>query len=117
MLYFTRDASGKITTYVGSIDASGKESIISPTGVHSTVLGTWKSQATGISYPSGWQLEVHDSQLQVSLTITPLLKNQELVVTQSTGDIYWEGAVSIEGQSNGQSVSGEGYVELTGYVN
>src|SRR5213079_441571 len=56
MLYFTRDASGKITTYVGSIDASGKESIISPTGVHSTVLGTWKSQATGISYPSGWQL-------------------------------------------------------------
>ena len=51
-----------------------------------------------------------------SLTLKPLLKNQELVVTESTGNTYWEGAVAIEGQSNGQSVNGQGYVELTGYT-
>ncbi|TMD99621.1 MAG: lipocalin family protein, partial [Chloroflexi bacterium] len=43
-------------------------------------------------------------------------KDQELVVYQSTGNSYWEGAVSIQGQSAGQVVQGEGYVELTGYT-
>jgi predicted secreted hydrolase len=115
MLYFIRDASGKIVSYVGYIDPSGKDIIVSPASLHSKVIGTWKSQTTGITYPSGWQLDVSDPQLQASLTLRPLLQNQELVVTQSTGNIYWEGAVDIEGQSNGQVVSGQGYVELTGY--
>lgn len=35
---------------------------------------------------------------------------------QSTGNRYWEGAVSILGWSAGQAVQGEGYVELTGYI-
>jgi predicted secreted hydrolase len=112
MLYFLRDASGKIISYMSYTDPSGKNNIISPTLVHSTVLGTWKSQTTGISYASGWRLDVNDPQLQASLTLKTLLNNQELVVTESTGSIYWEGAVAIEGQSNGQAVNGQGYVEL-----
>jgi predicted secreted hydrolase len=44
------------------------------------------------------------------------LKDQELVVYQSTGISYWEGAVSIQGQVQGHTVGGEGYVELTGYT-
>ncbi|MDQ6644197.1 MAG: lipocalin family protein [Chloroflexota bacterium] len=43
------------------------------------------------------------------------MQNQELVVYQSTGNAYWEGAVTIHGQSAGIQVQGEGYVELTGY--
>jgi predicted secreted hydrolase len=117
MLYFIRDASGKIlSTYIGYIDPSGKDSMIPPTSLHSSVLGTWTSPTTGITYPSGWQLDVNDPQLHASLTLQPLLKNQELVVTQSTGNVYWEGAVAIQGQSNGQAVTGQGYVELTGYT-
>jgi predicted secreted hydrolase len=58
-------------------------------------------------------LDVHDPQWQASLTLKPLLQNQELVVKESTGNIYWEGAVAIEGESNGQVVNGQGYVELT----
>ena len=61
-------------------------------------------------------MDVNDSQLYASLTLIPLLKNQELVTLQSTGNVYWEGAVAVEGQSNGQAVSGQGYVELTGYA-
>lgn len=34
----------------------------------------------------------------------------------STGVIYWEGSVSIEGTRAGQPVVGQGYVELTGYA-
>ncbi len=70
----------------------------------------------GATYPSGWHLAVNDPQLQVSLMLTPQLKDQELVVYQSTGNSYWEGAVSIQGRSAGQVVQGEGYVELTGYA-
>jgi predicted secreted hydrolase len=47
----------------------------------------------------------------------PELKDQELVAYQSTGNSYWEGAVTIQGQSAGTAVNGEGYVELTGYAN
>lgn len=112
MLYFIRDTSGKITTYGSYCDPRGKARIVSPASVHTTALGTWKSQTTGITYSSGWQLDVNDSQLQASLTLQPLLHDQELVVTQSTGNVYWEGAVAVEGQANGQAVSGQGYVEL-----
>jgi predicted secreted hydrolase len=116
MVYFIRDASGKITSYVGYVASNGENIVISPTSVNMTVLGAWQSPTTGITYPEGWQLDVNDSQLYASLTLIPLLKNQELVTLQSTGNVYWEGAVAIEGQSNGQAVSGQGYVELTGYA-
>jgi predicted secreted hydrolase len=127
MLCFIHDPDGKITSYIGYIDPSGQDIIIPPTSLRTRrdsgsplsacpcpiPTDTWKSQATGITYPSGWQLDVDDPQLHVSLTLKPLLKNQELVVTESTGNIYWEGAIAIEGQSNGQPVNGQGYVELT----
>lgn len=116
MLYFIRDATGKvISTYVGYIDANAKDTLIPGSAVQSTVLGTWTSPKTGATYPSGWRLAIKDPHLQASLTVTPLLKDQELVVLQSTGNTYWEGAVSVQGQSGDQALSGEGYVELTGY--
>jgi predicted secreted hydrolase len=48
----------------------------------------------------------------IDLKITPLIKDQEL----NFAFTYWEGAVLIEGVVNGISVSGSGYVELTGYA-
>jgi len=66
------------------------------------VLDYWKSLVTGVNYPSGWQLKVNDPQFQVLLTLTPELKDQELVVYQSTGNSYWEGAVSILGTVQGK---------------
>ncbi|MEO7003500.1 MAG: lipocalin family protein [Ktedonobacterales bacterium] len=50
------------------------------------------------------------------MAMTPLLRDQELVTARSTSVAYWEGAVNIQGQANGATVSGEGYVELTGYA-
>jgi predicted secreted hydrolase len=29
---------------------------------------------------------------------------------------YWEGAVRVEGERDGRPVSGQGFVELTGYA-
>jgi predicted secreted hydrolase len=93
----------------------GQEILLPPQAVRVQVLGTWRSPATGITYPSGWQVRVNDSRLQATLTLQPELKDQELVVYQSTGNTYWEGAVRISGQEAGIALGGEGYVELTGY--
>ena len=47
----------------------------------------------------------------LDLTITPYLADQELPLTT----VYWEGAVKIAGSAAGTPISGNGYVELTGY--
>lgn len=116
MLYLIRDASGNIiSTYAGYILPDGQEPVLSSQSLHVQVLGHWRSPATGVNYPSGWSIQIRDARLQATLTLQPELKDQELVVYQSTGNSYWEGAVRISGQSAGHPVSGQGYVELTGY--
>lgn len=72
-------------------------------------LDSWRSTATGASYPSRWRLEVPSAEL--SLVIEPLLADQELRLSV----LYWEGAVRFEGHRAGRRVAGRGYVELTGY--
>jgi len=52
----------------------------------------------------------------LDLTITPNLADQEMQSSLSTGVIYWEGSVSIEGTRAGQPIVGQDFVELTGYV-
>lgn len=117
MIYLIRDASAKvISTYIGYIDVNGQDYLPPASTLEVKVLGYWRSPTTGANYPSGWDLRVNDPRVQVSLVLTPELKNQELVVYQSTGNSYWEGAVSISGQAAGMAVQGEGYVELTGYA-
>lgn len=117
MIYVIRDANGKpLSTYVGYIDAQGHDTLLPASALHVTVLGHWLSPATGANYPSRWRIEINSPQIRSTLTLTPELKDQELIVYQSTGNTYWEGAVRISGQSVGHAVQGEGYVELTGYA-
>ncbi len=78
-----------------------------------TPTGSWRSPTTGTEYPSGWSVELPAASL--SVTVTPDVPDQELDTTRSTGQIYWEGQVSVKGTRNGQPIDGLGYVELTGY--
>ncbi len=48
----------------------------------------------------------------VEYALDPLLDDQELDSSASTGAIYWEGAVRASG-AGGEA--GRGYLELTGY--
>jgi len=76
--------------------------------------GTWKSPRTGARYPSGWRVRVPGESLE--LTLAPTVAGQELVVESMRGLAYWEGRVRVSGTSRGRPISGEGYVELTGYA-
>jgi predicted secreted hydrolase len=116
MVYVIRNASGQISSLYGDyLNTEGKVTQLPSNTLSVKALNHWISPLTAINYPSGWQIRVNDPHLQLSLTLQPELKNQELVALQSTGNIYWEGAVGIQGQEAGHAVQGQGYVELTGY--
>jgi len=82
-------------------------------GVEIETTGRWSSPRSGATYPSGWRLRLPDQGLDLALE--PVLRDQELNTTSSTGVSYWEGEVRVFGSRAGAPVSGEGYVELTGY--
>jgi predicted secreted hydrolase len=79
-----------------------------------TPLDTWTSDRTGATYPSGWQVSVPGEQLE--MTLTPTVLDQELDTRPTTGVIYWEGSQHVEATRAGIPLSGEAYVELTGYA-
>src|SRR5487761_2174981 len=83
MLYVIRDAQKRpIATFGTAVAADGSASEIPPTQITSQATGSWTRPPTGGVYPSGWKLSLPAQ--QVSLTLTPLLRDQELVTTQST---------------------------------
>jgi predicted secreted hydrolase len=77
-------------------------------------LEQWTSLASGTKYPSRWRVVVPS--LSLDVTLRPLLDDQELVTSQSTQVTYWEGAVEASGTQQGKPITGQGYVELTGYA-
>jgi predicted secreted hydrolase len=77
--------------------------------VEITVIDTWASPGGG-RYPARWQLRVPG--LGLAVTVTPVMENQELFTTVR----YWEGAVDTVGTRDDATVTGRGYVELTGYA-
>lgn len=74
----------------------------------------WTSPDSKARYPSEWVLHVPSVQLRAH--VKPVLANQELRTSTSTQVTYWEGAVDVTGEHQGNSMSGNGYVELTGYT-
>ncbi len=115
MLYIIRDSNKRPVATVGTyVDANGDFRPIPAGDIQARAVSTWTSPHTGAVYPSGWKVEIVGQHL--SLTLTPQLLDQELLTTASTGNAYWEGAVSISGTVGSQAISGVGYVELTGYA-
>ena len=112
MLYFLRDARGNPGQPYGTLIApDGAATVLPASAFSETALGSWRSPADGITYPSGWQVKAGDA----TLTLTPTVKDQELRTGETTGITYWEGDVIIAGSKAGRPVSGQGYVELVGY--
>lgn len=116
MIYQLRRADGSLDRASSGtiVYPDGRTRLLSPGDVDVTVLAHWTSPVSGARYPAGWK--VASSLLQLDIDVTPLLADQELVTRRSTQVTYWEGAVQISGTVRGQAVTGQGYVELTGYA-
>ena len=115
MLFRIRHKDGSIDPYSAGtfIDSRGAathlskdEFVMEPTGT------SWTSRATRAVYPVQWKILL--PRLGLALECTTLLPSQELT---SSGFVpaYWEGAVTLTGKRNGLSISGVGYLEMTGY--
>ena len=76
-------------------------------------LESWTSPATGARYPIHWHVGI--DQMNVQLDVRAVIKEHELVSATSTTIDYWEGPVSISGSMQGETVTGNGHVELVGY--
>lgn len=87
---------------------NGQMRVVAPKDVVFTPLRRWRSDRTGVTYPTAWRLRVGE----LDLELQPLLQDQENDTRATTGAIYWEGAVTAESQ--GRAI-GRGYLELTGY--
>jgi predicted secreted hydrolase len=96
------------------INADGMSRPIANAEINVEVLDTWKSRQSKARYPARWRLQI--APLSIDVKITSNLPDQEMRTLGSTGVIYWEGSVSIEGIKDKLPVKGEGYVELTGYA-
>lgn len=107
MYYQLREADGRTSPFVGGSLLLPDDTVVilGPGNVELTVVDTWRSPRSGAVYPSGWQLRI--PRYGIDLAITPAMRDQELPVSV----VYWEGAVDVQG-----SMSGRGYVELTGYA-
>jgi predicted secreted hydrolase len=92
------------------VSGDGSTRRLPASGVSLRVLDHWTSRETGARYPSRWRLGVADESLD--LLVVPRVADQEM----RTSFTYWEGAVAVSGTASGHPVSGQGYVELTGYA-
>jgi predicted secreted hydrolase len=68
---------------------------------------SWTSPRTGVAYPVAMTVTVGARRWDLE----PLMDDQELDASASTGTLYWEGAVRVAGAPGGR-----GYLELTGYA-
>lgn len=91
------------------VDQKSTKTPIEAEDIEIKILEYWISPETRIKYPSEWQITISKEKLK--LNIKAKINNQEHLFSYS----YWEGAVIIKGNHKDKLVSGEGYVELTGY--
>jgi predicted secreted hydrolase len=112
MFFQIRNKGGSIEPLSGGtlIEADGTARHLTRDQVVLQTLETWTSSSGG-NYPARWNLAIPSE--KIDLTIKPFMADQEMRVSI----VYWEGAVQVEGRSNGTPLRGSGYVELTGYTN
>jgi predicted secreted hydrolase len=116
MLYRIRGRGGAATSFSSGtfVSAAGESRAISWNDVDFRETASWKSPRSGARYPARWTLGI--APLALSVTVTPLLPDQELVTERSTGVTYWEGACRVAATRAGRPVAGRAYTELTGYA-
>lgn len=100
---------GKLWAHAALRDAAGRVTTFSPDEVSFVPVRSWRSPRTNAVYPVSTKIQTG----AIIWQLTPLQDDQELDSRQSTGAVYWEGAVSVT--RDGQA-AGRGYLEMTGYL-
>lgn len=114
-LSLVRDADGSYPLVYGTlVDAVGATTHLEATDFELAVTHRWVSPATKADYPAGWSIAIPSAGLTIRLT--PTVAAQELDTRATTGVTYWEGSQTVVASGPNGPLTGEGYVELTGYA-
>ena len=109
MAFRIRKRGGGLIWAGGSLRRpDGRVTRFAPGDVAFRTLRTWRSAATGATYPIEQELSVRLPEGVRRFPLRPLFPAQELDSRASGLPVYWEGAVRTTG--------GRGYLELTGYA-
>ncbi|NCX45099.1 MAG: carotenoid 1,2-hydratase, partial [Betaproteobacteria bacterium] len=81
----------------------------SESGLLLETLQSWRSPSSGARYPVVLRVQSKRG----SLILRALVPDQEIDARASTGNRYWEGAVTAHSEQG--ELIGRGYLELTGY--
>ena len=104
-----RDSAGRsLWTHAGRRRGDGGKVPIAADATTLVPIRRWLSPRTGAQYPVVMHVVAGD----LSFDLVPLQDDQELDARSSTGNVYWEGAVTAV---SGGKTLGRGYMELTGY--
>jgi len=115
MLYLMRKKDATVDPHSsGTLVINGNYEHLYTSKFRVVPRGKWKSKKSGGIYPSGWNISLPEKNIQ--LKVVPLVKDQELITTESTRVTYWEGACKVSGKIGKKKVKGSAYVELTGYA-
>lgn len=100
---------GKLWSHAVLRDAGGRITQFKPQEVQFSPVRHWRSPRTGATYPVASVIRTG----ALAWRLTPLQDDQELDARQSTGAVYWEGAVTV---TRDGKPAGRGYLEMTGYL-
>jgi predicted secreted hydrolase len=116
MLYLIRRKDGTADPYSSGtlVRADGTIKHLALKDFRIAVVDRWKSPKSGANYPMKWKVSIPFEELE--LEITPAFQDQELITNRSTRVTYWEGAAKINGTIRSRPITGNGYVEMTGYA-
>jgi len=114
-LSLVRAADGTDSLVYGTlVDAQGRATHLDRSAFSVAATAHWTSPVTAVTYPAGWTVSIPGQALEI--TLRPTVAGQELDTRATTGVIYWEGSQVVTAVHAGESVNGQGYVELTGYA-
>lgn len=116
MIYLLRKTDGSVETASSGtlVEPGGSARHLSLSEIKISISSYWTSLKTRGRYPNRWQIDIPSA--NISFSLSPLLQDQELITSGSTGVNYYEGAVEGRGISRGKKVKCEGYIEMTGYA-
>jgi len=116
MLFRIRRAAGSIDPYSSGtyVDSSGITTHLRSADFTLLPFGeTWISPVTGARYPIHWKIAI--PKLKIELEAKTSLESQEMAGKKAVVPNYWEGAIFLNGRRGQQTLSGVGYLEMTGY--
>lgn len=118
MAFRMRDAGeGTLWTAVTLREGGADFRAEGPAAIAFRPLRRWRSPRSRADYPVEWALTLPTPAGTRELRLRPLMDDQELDSSRSTGAIYWEGAVRLmEVRDGGETEIGRGYLEMTGYA-